>query len=42
MNRIRLTNGKEYFLTSSFNEYTIDFIDFYNNKIIGKSQSDLF
>ena len=42
MNRIRLIDGKEYYLTSSFSGYTIDFIDFYNNRIIGKSQSDLF
>ena len=44
MIRIQLTNndGKDYYLTTSFGENTIDIIDFYNNRVIGRSQFDLF
>ena len=44
MIKIKLTNNddKDYYLASCFEDNTIDIIDFDNNRVIGKSQSDLF
>ena len=44
MIRIKLTNNddKDYYLSSCFEGYTIDIIDFYNNQVIGISQLELF
>jgi hypothetical protein len=43
MIRIKLTNNddKDYYLSSCFEKHTIDIIDFYNNRVIGRSQLDL-
>ena len=42
--RIKLVNDdkKDYYLSSCFNNYTIELIDFYNNKVIGVPQDNLF
>ena len=43
MIKIKLTNddNKDYYLSSCFERYTIDIIDFYNNQVIGISQLEL-
>ena len=43
MTRIKLTNNdnKDYYLSSCFERYPIDIIDFYNNQVIGISQLGL-
>ena len=43
MSRIKLTNNdnKDYYISSCFERYTIDIIDFYNNQVIGISQIDV-